>query len=139
MSRSFELLDHPSDIGILGRGNSREDALVAVSNGLTSIMADPGSFQPAVEREFHVEGSDPAAQVINWLNEILFYFDTESLIFVDFVVDSWTPERLSGRAKGDHFDMNRDELRTSVKAATYHQFEMKQTASGWELRVFIDV
>jgi SHS2 domain-containing protein len=139
MPPSFEFLDHPSDIGILGRGASREEALIAVSNGLTSIMADPAAFRPDVEREFHLSGSDPAAQVINWLNEILFFFDTEGLVFVNFAVDSWTNDRLAGRAQGEHLDLSRHELRTSVKAATYHQFEMTEADGGWELRVFIDV
>jgi SHS2 domain-containing protein len=136
---AYELLDHPSDIGILGRGASKEAALVAVSNGLTAVMADPAEFSPRVDREFHISGSDAAAQVINWLNEILFFFDTEGLIFVRFTIDSWADDRLTGRAQGEQVDLSRHVLRTSVKAATFHQFDMRQTPIGWEIRVFIDV
>ena len=137
--RMFELLEHPSDVGILGRGQSREEALVSVSQGLVSILADPAPFRPLEERHFKAPGLDEAAQIVNWLNEILFFFDTEGLVFVEFEIDSWTAGAISGRARGERFDIGRHEFRTGVKAATYHQFESHQTPDGWEIRVFVDV
>lgn len=139
MAIEFELLEHTSDIGVLGRGDSRENALVAVSKGLVNILVNPSPFRPLEERFFKAPGRDEAAQVVNWLNEILFFFDTEGLIFVEFLIDSWTAGEIIGRARGERFDIERHEFRTAVKAATYHQFESRQTAGGWEFRVFVDV
>jgi SHS2 domain-containing protein len=139
MAAVFELLEHPSDIGILGRGASREETLVAVSHGLTEVMVDVDGFRPSTERVFRIGGQDAEAQIINWLNEILFFFDTEALVFTEFAIDSWSAQELLGRAWGETVDLNRHELRTSVKAATYHQFDFRQTEHGWELRVFIDI
>jgi len=136
----FQLLDHPSDIGILARGTSREDALIEVSKGLVSILVNPQNFRPLEERYFRANGRDHAAQVVNWLNEILFFFDTEGMVFVEFQIDSWTGDEISGLARGERFDIDRHELRTAVKAVTYHQFDGHSTAEGgWELRVFVDV
>jgi SHS2 domain-containing protein len=135
----FELLEHPSDVGILARGQTRDDALVALSQGLVSILVDPAPFRPLEEREFRAPGPDEAAQIINWLNEILFFFDTEGLVFVEFEIDSWTDGEISGRVRGERFDAGRHEFRTAVKAATYHQFESHDSPDGWEIRVFVDV
>jgi SHS2 domain-containing protein len=135
----FQLLEHTSDIGLLARGTNRNDALVAASHGLVSILADPAGFKPQEERFFKATGSDEAAQIVNWLNEILFFFDTEALVFVEFDIESWTANELIGRARGERFDVDRHEIRTAVKAATYHQFESHPTALGWEIRVFVDV
>jgi len=139
MAPEFELLEHTSDIGVLGRGANREEALVAASQGLVSILVNPSVFRPLEERYFKAPGRDEAAQVVNWLNEILFFFDTDCIVFVEFSVDSWTPEEIIGHAKGERFDIDRHEFRTAVKAATYHQFESHATRDGWELRVFVDV
>ena len=139
MAIEFELLEHPSDIGVLARGSNRAEALIAASHGLVSILVNPVGFQPIEERQFIAGGRDAAAQIVNWLNEVLFFFDTESLVFVDFAIDSWNPQAIIGRAKGERFDIERHEFRTSVKAATYHQFESHATAAGWEIRVFVDV
>jgi SHS2 domain-containing protein len=139
MAFEFELLEHTSDVGILARGATREDALIAASRGLVSVLVNPTSFRPVEERFFSAAGSDEAAQVVNWLNEILFFFDTEGLVFVEFAIDSWTTGEITGRARGERYNPDRHEFRTGVKAATYHQFESHSTPHGWELRVFVDV
>jgi len=139
MAAWFELLEHTSDVGILARGANREEALIAASHALASILVDPAAFRPVEERYFRAPGSDEAAQIVNWLNEILFFFDTEGIVFVEFAIDSWTSHEITGRAKGERFDAERHELRTGVKAATYHQFESHMIPGGWELRVFVDV
>lgn len=139
MPPEFELLEHTSDIGVLARGATREDALIAASHGLISILADPAPFQAREERYFRAPGLDDAAQIVNWLNEILFFFDTERMVFVEFTIDSWTAEEVSGRARGERLDIDQHELRTAVKAATYHQFESHAIPDGWEIRAFVDV
>lgn len=139
MAPTFELLEHPSDIGVLARGANPGEAVIAASHGLVSILADAAAFRPLEERYFKAPGPDEAAQVVNWLNEILFFFDTEGMVFVEFEIDSWTSEAITGRAKGERFDVDRHEIRAAVKAATYHQFESHATPGGWELRVFVDV
>ena len=139
MAPFFSFLEHPSDIGILAQGSTREEAVVAASQGLVAILVNPEPFHDIDEREIRSHGADEAAQIVNWLNEIVFYFDTESLVFTEFVIDSWMPDGIIGRARGERFDPDRHEFRTSVKAATYHQFESKRVAAGWEIRVFVDV
>ena len=135
----FQLLEHTSDIGLLARGANRTEALIAASQGLVSILVDPAGFKPVEDRFLKATGPDEAAQIVNWLNEIIFFFDTEAMVFVEFEIESWTANELIGRARGQRFDVDRHEFRTSVKAATYHQFDSHQTAIGWEIRVFVDV
>ena len=139
MAPEFELLEHTSDIGVLGRGANREEALVAASHGLVSILVDPSVFRPLEERYFKAPGRDEAAQVVNWLNEILFFFDTEGMLFAEFHIEEWAGSQITGCAKGEIFDVERHEFRTAVKAATYHQFDSRRTSAGWEIRIFVDV
>src|SRR5438045_6045785 len=129
----FELLEHTSDIGVLARGATREEALVEASRGLVSIVVDPSPFHPLEERYFKAPGRDEAAQIVNWLNEILFFFDTDGLVFVDFQIDSWTATEITGRARGERLDIDRHEFRSAVKAVTYHQFERRSFPAGWAI------
>jgi len=135
----FEILEHPSDAGILARGSTREEALIEASRGLTSIIVNPEGIALKEERAFRASGSDDGAQIVDWLNEILFFFDTEGVVLVDFAIDSWTDREIVGRARGDFYDPARQEFRTAVKAATYHQFQSQKTPDGWEIRVFVDL
>ena len=139
MAGVYELLEHPSDIGVLARGATREEALIAASGGIVSILVDPAGFNPIEERYFKATGIDEAAQIVNWLNEILFFFDTEGMVFAEFEIEAWTDTEITGHAKGERLDIERHEFRTAVKAATYHQFKSHQTPRGWEIQVFVDV
>jgi SHS2 domain-containing protein len=135
----FEILEHPSDAGILASGRTRDEALIEASRGVTSIIVNPQGIELREERAFRASGSDEGAQIVDWLNEILFFFDTEGLVLVDFTIDSWTDHDIVGRARGDFYDSARHEFRTAVKAVTYHQFESRATPEGWEIRVFVDL
>jgi SHS2 domain-containing protein len=135
----FEILEHPSDIGVLARAPTRSEALIAVSTGVMGIIVNPEPFKATEERWFRAPGMDDAAKVVNWLNEILFFFDTEGLVFTDFTIDSWTEQEIVGRARGDFYNAAKHEFRTAIKAATFHQFESHAIPEGWEIRVFLDV
>jgi protein archease len=139
MAAEFQFLEHTSDIGVLARGANRNEALIAASQGLTSILVNPVDFKPLEERFFKAAGPDEAAQIVNWLNEILFFFDTDGMVFVEFGIESWNANEVIGYARGERLDIDRHEFRTAVKAATYHQLESHPAPSGWEIRVFVDV
>lgn len=136
----FALLEHASDVGLQGRGPDRRVALAAASLGLTSLMVDPATVEPRVQRHLRAAGSDEAAQIVAWLNEVLFLFDTEGLVFSRFEITRWDHATVEGRASGEPFDPRRHELRTGVKAATYHQLASGPDGEGgWEIRVFLDL
>ena len=92
MALEFELLEHPSDIGFAARGANREEALSAASHALVRFLVNPGTFRPLEERYFKAAGIRRSSAIVNWLNEILFFFDTEGMVFVEFQIDSWTRE-----------------------------------------------
>src|SRR5215475_9803215 len=119
----FEILEHPSDVGVRACAPTKEQALLDLSRGLISIMVDTNAIGITEEREFRAHGGDQASQVVNWLNEILFFFDTEGFVPVDLQIHTWTEREIAGVARGGFFDPARHEFRTAVKAATYHQFE----------------
>src|SRR5688572_5434065 len=112
MAIEFELLEHPSDIGVRATGGTRGEALIGASKGLVSILVDPSGVQPREERYFKATGYDEAAQIVNWLNEILFFFDTDGLVFAEFSIDSWSETEIIGHARGERFDGDRHEFRT---------------------------
>ena len=144
MVRGCTFLD--STPAIAYRFTSRQAAEAASGPGNHQHEVNPVGLSDFFSRELReerallVEGADEASQVVNWLNEILFLFDAEGLVFEDFAVDSWSTDGIRGRARGEHLDPLRHEIRTAVKAATYHQFEMRTPEPGvWEIRVFMDV
>jgi SHS2 domain-containing protein len=76
---------------------------------------------------------------VAWLNELVYLFDAGGLLFHRFEVLELEETRLRARCHGEQADPSRHRLRTGVKAATYHQLEVRRAGGGWRVRVFLDI
>jgi SHS2 domain-containing protein len=74
---------------------------------------------------------------INWLNELLSLSATKELIFTDFIIHKLDENSLNADAFGE--DMKSYEIKTEIKAATYHDLRIKKTDTGWQVEVIFDV
>jgi len=137
MSRSYELLEHTADVGILARGETCEEAFEAAAEGLAEILGAwfPGEGE---ERELRIEAADVDALLAAWLDELLYLAEAADAVFGDFHVDRVGQRELSGRARlapraGRELDGQH------VKAATYHRLRVAGGEGGCEARVYLDV
>ena len=46
---------------------------------------------------------------------------------------------LEATAAGEPYDPERHPVKIAIKAVTYHQLAVEQTASGWRARVIFDI
>ncbi len=71
--------------------------------------------------------------------ELIYRFDAHGQLFREYNVSALDEAHLLATARGERFDPERHPLRTAVKAATYHQLELKQSENGWTARVIFDL
>jgi len=74
---------------------------------------------------------------INWLNELLSLSDARGLIFFDFKIKSIDTVSINADVFGNTAAQYR--LKSEIKAATYHQLNLKKTDSSWVAEVIFDV
>ena len=136
MTGSFELLEHTADIGIRAGGDTLEDAFAAAAEGLASILGAwfPGEGESSVVR---VEGRDPEALLVAWLDEILFLRETRDAVFGGFEVRS-VGRGLDALVRVAPAAGRRIEGQ-GVKAATYHRLEVRRGPEGAETVVYLDL
>jgi SHS2 domain-containing protein len=143
MISSYVILEHPADIGIEASGKTLKDALEAASIGLSSIMVNTENIDCHEDRLIELEAIDEEALIIKWLNEILFYFDSESFICKKVSILNLKRDgdvfKITGNLTGERFSSEKHEVKTHVKAVTYHQFELVESGSGVVLRIFFDI
>ena len=80
----YEVFEHTADIGLHAYGKTLPELFVHAAEGMESLMVSPEQIQAQVSREISVEGHDPVSLLIDWLNELIFLFDTEYLVFRQF-------------------------------------------------------
>lgn len=137
--RGFHTFDHTADIGLASWGPDFAAALAEAAMGLQSLIVSEGEIRDRRRRTFAVTAGDPAALVVVWLNELIFAFDVDQLVFARFEVHTTSDRSLEALAVGEPFDSDRHRLGTGIKAATYHELNVRLGDDRAELRVILDL
>ncbi len=139
---AYKYLEHTSDIGVEVVAPTCDQAFAEAGLALFGIMTDPSAFRPLKEVPIQAEGFDAKSLLYAWLEEMIYIFDTTSLVLVKIDVTSLNLEgQLSIRATalGEEFDQSRHESRAGVKAITYHRMDFETSPGRCILRYFVDI
>lgn len=82
--KSSGYFDHDADIGITGRGGTIEEAFEAGAEAMFSIMAETLPREPSTQIGFTFEEEDNELAFVRWLNELIAYAQSYSLILGKF-------------------------------------------------------
>ena len=124
--RRFEVIDHTADVGIIAYGRDLEEAFANSAYGMFSLIADLDGVQEKVSRKVDIESIDQEALLVDWLNELLYLFDVKHIIFKRFEITALSQNRLQARIYGEKVDQSRHQLKTGIKAATYHMLKIEK-------------
>ena len=136
---SFRVLEHIADVGFEAFGATRQEVFANAARALFHLLVDLDSIMPREGVNVQVEGRDPADLLVNWLSEILYLHDAEGWLFNDFSLHSLEDRFLAAAARGEKFDPERHQAKLMVKAITYHQLALEETAQGWRAQVYVDI
>ncbi len=138
-SKPYEVFEHTADVGLHAYGSTLAELFVHAAQGMESLMVPPEQIRAVTSREITVEGHDTVSLLIEWLNELIFLFDTEHLLFCDITIDIITETRLIGHAAGEPYDAQRHELSSAIKAVTWHEAAVNLTDQGYQARIIFDI
>ena len=139
MHAGYEIVEHTADVGFHAWGATVAELFANAARALMAIATDPAAVSGNLERGVEIAGHDLESLMVNWLEEILYLFDTGKFAARDFVVDDIAPEWLRTRLIGEPRDPARHAWRIIVKAITYHQIEVVQRNGRWEAAIFVDI
>ena len=135
----FRILEHTADIGFEAFGATRQEVFRNGGRALTHLMVDLETIAPREMKALRAEASDMPSLLVNWLSEILYLFDAEGRLFRDFDFDTLTQQSLTATARGERFDRQKHQVKLLIKAVTYHQLDLMETAEGWRAQVYVDI
>jgi SHS2 domain-containing protein len=135
----YEHFEHTADIGIRARAAELNTLFEDAARGLFAvIVADPTSIAAAEEVHFKISGQDRENLLFDWLDELLYTFESRRIVFSSFDV-AVTAVGLTATARGEPLDPRRHELGMEVKAITYHGLKVKHGPEGWLAEVIVDI
>jgi SHS2 domain-containing protein len=135
----YEHFEHTADLGLRVRARSLDELFRDAAQGLFSIITEElpegGAERPF---RFRLEGRRYDHLMFDWLNELLYTFDTARVLLdrFDVRVDD---TGLAATARGRPVEGAESFLQREVKAITYHQLRVERRDDEWFAEVIVDI
>jgi SHS2 domain-containing protein len=133
----YRFEEHTADVVIVAWGETLEKAFEKAGEAVTEIMTDPQTIEPRTAIEVTVDGTDLYNLLLRWVEEILYYFDSNGLLFREYKVKKIECKdngcSLEAIMRGEKYNPEKHESRTHVKAATYAEMSIKKESGLWTL------
>jgi SHS2 domain-containing protein len=140
---SIKFLDHPSDVYVEVRAKSLEEAFALSGVAVYEVMTDVSRVEKVEKVEVTVEGFDLHSLLYNWLEELIYLFDSKGFLGSEVEVEELVGDdngfRLKAVITGERYDDKRHESKTAIKAATYHLMEIKREDDEYVVRFVLDI
>ncbi len=138
--RRYEVLDHTADIGLIVYGRDLPSLFENAAEGFFHLITNLLTVRPSVEKRIEIKGEALDRLMVDWLSELLYLHDVEYLLFKEFHVESVGDDGLKAVARGEPFQEGLHEIKTEVKAVTYHQITVKKEEDGgWKAQIIFDL
>lgn len=141
--KKFEFPDiTTSDSAFTAYGKSLNDVFCNAALALFETITNTKEVEVKEKRKVEVSGYDLKSLMYSWLSELLFISSSEHFVFSKFEVDIKKEGEnflLNGECSGEKIDMKKHEIKTEVKAITYHKMEIKEEDNRWKAQIIVDI
>ena len=138
MGKDFEIVDHTADVGIIAYGADRSQAFANAARALFSLITELDDVAEVLHRDIELTAPDEESLLVEWLNELIYLFDVENIVFKRFDITQLNRTQLKARSYGEKVDSSKHKLKTGVKAATYHMLKVDKD-DGSKVQVLFDI
>jgi SHS2 domain-containing protein len=142
---SYEFLEDIAiaDIAFRAWGENLEEVFIAAGDATVNAMIDNLDAIALKEtRTFSLENDALDLLLFNFLQEFLYYKDSEQLLLRAQQVQIEEKDgeyHLTAVTQGEMLDCDRHEQGVDVKAVTLHRFQLEKTDDGWTAMVILDI
>ncbi|HEY3373967.1 MAG TPA: archease [Candidatus Aquicultor sp.] len=138
--QAFEILDHTADVGLRAYGHTLKEVFENIAVGMFSLITDLDNVKSSLSEEIEIEAEDREDLLVEWLNELLYQFEVRYKVFKRVNIVDWDEEhRLRAIAYGEPLDLGRHQIKTQIKATSYHMLKVEYTDGIWSAQVIFDV
>lgn len=134
--KRFEEIPHTADWSFRAFGKDMRELFENAAHALFALEgARARDDAPPTARAVHITALDYESLLVNWLTELLWLQEAHREMYQQFDITTLTSTELRAQVLGVPF-VQLDKL---IKAVTYHNLSIQQTAEGWEAVVVVDV
>jgi SHS2 domain-containing protein len=138
VGKSYSILNHTADTGIVAYGTDLKQAFANAAKGMFSLITDLRKISERTSKTISLTATDREMLLVSWLNELIYLFDTEQMLFKRFEITELTDTILKARAYGEKANPGRHTMKIGIKSTTYHMLQVSHN-DGFQARVIFDI
>ncbi len=129
-----------SDVAFRAHGKTLAEMFENAGLALVNVTVDIGRVEEKEERKLEAKGDDLESLLFSWLTEIIFHIDSENMAFSRFELElDEKAFTIRARGWGERIDPERHHAKAHVKAATYHEMDIREENGTWRCQVILDI
>lgn len=136
---SCRLLEHTADMGIAAEAATLPELFAEAARGLLLLLGGEPAADETNTVYVTVSGGDREELLVNWLNELLFLFETRRFYLARVEKIALDGLTLTAELLGEPIDPQRHSFAREAKAATHHRLRLEPGPHGWSAQVYLDL
>ena len=128
-----------ADVAFEAEGSDLNEVFEACGDATFETIADLETIGDSETHVYTAENKNTEDLLYEFLEEIVYLKDTESLIFKRCEVKISGSFRIEVKFFGEKINRKKQSLNTDVKAVTMHMFSLKKENEGYKATVVLDV
>lgn len=134
--KRFQVLEHTADLKMRVFGNTLKELFQNAAFALAVNQKGNSEFKgECLIKKIKIKAKDQNFLLIDFLNQLLFLSDTEEKVFGEVKIKRLDEKNLEGEAYGYKYR----ELNLEIKAATYHEIEIKKEKGTFVAEIIFDI
>jgi SHS2 domain-containing protein len=138
-SDKYKMIDHTADLGVIVCGITLKELFSNAAWSLFDIMTDILKIKPINKYKISLTANSTEELLVTWLGELIYLWEVKSMLFCQFQIREISPHKLAGYAIGEPYKPSQHPIYKEIKAATYHQLEVKKENDKWRAQIIFDV
>jgi len=135
----YKLIDHTADFGIHVFGSNAKTLFSNAAYAMFDLITEIETLKGLESAHVKVSGDDWPDLMVNWLREVLFFWNGREKLVKETLILSLSENELTAKVDFDPYVPGHNEIKTEIKAVTYHQIHVNSGPVGWEAKVIFDV
>ena len=137
----FRFFEHTADVGIEAYGKNLKELFENAAFATSEVMVNTKQIKASTKKEINLENKDIEKLLFDFLDEIIYYKDAETLLFSKFEVNINKNKiyKLKAKIYGEKINPKKQELRDDAKAVTLYEFKIEKIKSGYKVRFILDI
>lgn len=132
-----EEIAHTAEVGLRLWAAEPGTLFACAGEAMFALMGlDVDESAAARTREVALASMDTESLLVDWLNELVYLFETTGEVYPQIEVVAWEPQRLVATVQGRR---PAGAPRMQIKAVTYHELVVRREGEGWLAEVTFDI